>query len=92
MFGTNSSTDTVRCPHLPPQCVANALMGFQLRTACGREYSLLFERVPLPKARTWIFLSSRRQMHMNIVIRTIYFATFVGLLLVCFSPSTLPHG
>ena len=31
-------------------------MGFQLRSACGGECTLLFERAPLPKARRRIFL------------------------------------
>ena len=57
MFGSNSTTDTVRFPHLPPKRVANALMGFQLQSACGEKCSLLFEWVPLPKARTRTFLS-----------------------------------
>ena len=65
------------------KCVTNA--------ACWGEFSLLFERGSLPKPRTRTFFVLRNaRCSMIIVVRTIHFAIFVGLLLVCFSPSTLP--
>ena len=68
--------------------VVNTVMGFQLWSAGGGEFSLLFERTLCLKPERTFFHPAR--CNINIVIWTIHFATFVRLLLVCVSPLTFP--
>ena len=49
-----------------PERVANALTGFQLRSACGGKCNLLLKRVSLPKA---LFILRKAQCSMNIFIQ-----------------------
>ena len=78
MFGINMSADIVRCPVCLPKRVANALMGFQLRSACGGECSLLFERALCLKPGVNLFILRDAQCSMNIVIRIIHFVCYIS--------------
>ena len=52
MVATNSSTDTVRCSHLPLQTRRECIDGFPVTVSLWGKMSLTFQMGPLPKAQT----------------------------------------